>query len=255
MRGTLALIMASTILASPARAAENASDKRSGVVVLQVQAANGIKEELGKLLTDILLVQIRKTKAFKEVLGMADLNDLLALEQQKTLLGCADEECLAQVGGALGVPYFLRSQLGLLGKAYVLTLHLVSVEDAKVASRSLAQAGSEGELLTATGAAVDELLADFKDGAPTLIAQIKQRSQSWKSMAGYAATALGLGLYGMASVRQGTAQRIIERGPLAIDELELRQALDEHAGAQRYSLAAVSAATVGVSLVIWGFMP
>jgi hypothetical protein len=238
-------------VASPAAA----SEVQSGVVVLNVQVSNGIKPELSELLTDILLVQLRKTGAFKEVLGMADVSNLLALDQQKTLLGCANEECLAQVGGALGVPYFLRSQVGLLGKAYVLTLHLVSVEEAKVVSRSLAQASDEGALMAAIGSALNELLKDFSGGAPSIIATAIKGARSWKALTGYGLAAVGLGLYGLATMRQEAAQRTINRGPMDIDELELDRALAENGEATRYGFAAASAATLGVGLVVWGLMP
>jgi hypothetical protein len=253
VRFLFVLIGSLAIVALPGTAL--ADQDLSGVVVLDVHASNGIKPELSTLLTDILLVRIRKKGVFKQVLGMADVSNLLALDQQKTLLGCADEECLAQVGGALGVPYFLRSQVGLLGKAYVLTLHLVSAEEAKVVSRSLAQAIDEGALMGAIGSALDELLKDFTGGAPSVVAKAAKGARSWKALAGYGLAAVGLGLYGIATMRQEAAQRTIERGPMDIDELELDRALAENGEANRYGFAAASAATLGVGLVVWGLIP
>ena len=234
--------------------AEPAQDV-SGVIVLDVRTTIGIKPEFSQLLTDILLVRLREAAIFKEVLGAADVAKLLELEQQKTLLGCADEQCLAQIGGALGVPFFLRSQIGVLGEAHVLTMHLVRVEDAKVVARSLAQAKGESALMMAIGSALDRLFKDFKGGVPSTLTGPARGARSWKAIAGYGLSALGLGLYVLAGERQSNAQERIESGPMAIDELELARSLTEIGEAKRLGWAGASAATLGAGLVIWGLVP
>ena len=40
---------------------------------------------------------------------------MLSMEQQKQALGCDDDSCLAQLGGALGVPYLFSADVGALG--------------------------------------------------------------------------------------------------------------------------------------------
>jgi hypothetical protein len=249
----LALLCLLPLVAVPGAAAP--ADDLSGVMVLDVQTTRGLSSQFSQLLTDILLVRIREASTFKQVLGVADVAKLLELEQQKTLLGCADESCLVQIGGALGVPFFLRSQIGILGDAHVLTMHLVRVEDAKVVARSLAQASDESALMAAIGLALDELLKDFTGGrAPSTLAGTVSGFRSWKAIAGYGLAGLGVGIYTVALARQGAAQRTIDRGPMAIDELELDRAMTENGEAKSFGLAAASAATVGVGLVIWGLM-
>ena len=60
---------------------------------------------------------------------------MISAEQQKQALGCDDDSCLAQLGGALGVPYLLTGSLGMLGGRFMLNVKLLAVDEAKVAGR------------------------------------------------------------------------------------------------------------------------
>ena len=56
-----------------------------------------------------------------------DIQDMLALESEKQLLGCSDDtNCLAEIGGALGVSYLVAGNIG-KNIGYLLVDELISV--------------------------------------------------------------------------------------------------------------------------------
>ena len=70
---------------------------------------------------------------------------MVDMEQQKAALGCDDTNCLAELGGALGVPYLIDSSLSKVGGQFVLTLKILAVEDAKVAVSKVAMVKDEAQ--------------------------------------------------------------------------------------------------------------
>src|SRR4051794_21934292 len=50
-----------------------------------------------------------------QVISESDIGALLGLERQKLMVGCDDDACLAQIGGALGVEYLLTSEASRVG--------------------------------------------------------------------------------------------------------------------------------------------
>jgi hypothetical protein len=55
----------------------------------------------------------------------------------KSILGCEEEGCIAQLGGALGVPRMIAPTLGELGDDYLITLKITDVDEAKVLVRKV----------------------------------------------------------------------------------------------------------------------
>ncbi len=82
-----------------------------------------------------------------DVLGPADLNALLGVEQMKDALGCSDVACAAEIGGALGAPYLVAGQLGKLGKQAVLSLRLMDTQAPAVLERASARGGTDADAL------------------------------------------------------------------------------------------------------------
>ena len=77
------------------------------------------------------------------------MRDMIDLETQKMALGCEQDSCLAELGGALGVPYMLVSNLGRFGKQYILNIKFVAVEEAKVLGRVNKILADEAKVLEA----------------------------------------------------------------------------------------------------------
>ena len=98
-------------------------------------ALSGVKKNLGKILTEILITEAANNNGVK-ITGSSDIAAMLGFDRQKELLGCTDDvSCVAEIGGALGVDYLLISDLGKLGSMYVLNLKLIDVSKAEVKKR------------------------------------------------------------------------------------------------------------------------
>ena len=83
---------------------QEASAEKPGLAALDIKASHGVPPELAQLMGEILLSELKSSGQFGSVLGSSDMQAMLDLEQQKTVLGCDEDSCLAQLGGALGCP-------------------------------------------------------------------------------------------------------------------------------------------------------
>jgi len=109
--------------------------------------AHGVKPELAKNLTELLSLELKKFDGLG-VISRDEIKTMLRFERDKGVLTCKDAtECLVEIGGALGVDYLVTGSVGKLGAAYVVSLKLMDVHGAKVASRvSESLRGAEGDL-------------------------------------------------------------------------------------------------------------
>ena len=69
------------------------------------------------------------------VISRDEIKSMLLHEQSKMLMGCDDESCLAEIGGALGVQYIVSGNVGRIGETYLLHLKLINIREAKVENR------------------------------------------------------------------------------------------------------------------------
>lgn len=69
-----------------------------------------------------------------KVTTQRDVQQLLGLERQKQLLGCAEDSssCLAELAGALGVDAVLSGSVAKSGSGFLVTLKVLRVSDASV---------------------------------------------------------------------------------------------------------------------------
>ncbi len=130
-----------------AASAPAAADAKPGVAVTEVRAIHGIEPSLAQVLNEVLLARLKESGVFSSVIGGSDIAAMVDMEQQKAALGCDDTNCLAELGGALGVPYLIDSSLSKVGGQFVLTLKILAVEDAKVVARKVAMVKDEAQLI------------------------------------------------------------------------------------------------------------
>ena len=135
-----------------------AAPDKPGVAALNIAAERGVDESLVKILTDALLSQLKSSERFASVIGSSDIQAMISMEQQKQVLGCDEDSCLAQLGGALGVPYLVTGSLGNVGGRFMLNLKLLQVEDARVAERVTRVYKDEGAMVDGLHAAVAALI-------------------------------------------------------------------------------------------------
>lgn len=130
-----ALLLA-TLAASPVK-----------VAAMGLKAVN-IGATEATFMSDFLAQQTRSPGEV-EVVTQTELGELLGLERQKQLLGCADSSssCLAELSGALGVDAVISGSAAKLGDVYAMTVSLVRVADGKVLASYSEKLKSSGDAL------------------------------------------------------------------------------------------------------------
>jgi hypothetical protein len=132
------------------------------IAVMPVVAGEGIAAPTATAVTDALAAEVRK-RASADVVTLRDIASVLSLEQQRSMLGCPSDVCVAELGNALGAERIVASDLSKLGESFLFHLRLVDVGQVKVlaqADRRL-RGGTVDDLLDALPALAGELF-----GAP-----------------------------------------------------------------------------------------
>ena len=155
------LLMTLALAAPPETAATPGSPK---LAVMDLELKKGLDQATAEMLNELMLERLSRSKRFGGVIGGSDLREMLSLEEQKAAMGCDADSCLAELGGALGVPLMLSSSLGTFAGNYILNLKLISVEDAKVLAHSRV-VKDESKLLDELGASLDQIVAEGMDSA------------------------------------------------------------------------------------------
>jgi hypothetical protein len=135
------------------------------IAVLDLKAHEGVSADLAQSLTEQIVFAVRDEAKGDHVIGSTDIASLLGFERQRSLLGCQESSCLAELGGALGAKQLVTGSLSIIGGQYVLVLRRISTARARTLGQTLSRLprGDEGRL-------PDVLLADvrrlFGDVAP-----------------------------------------------------------------------------------------
>ena len=164
-------VVAAPVKTEPAKAVEKspAKEESPGIAVMSVKPVHGISSGVADLVNEMILVRLKNTNRFSSVVGGSDMAAMIDLEAQKQALGCDEESCLAELGGALGVPYMLNASIGKMGSLIVLTVKVIAVEEAKVDVRQILRAKDEGALADGIDGLVDKAVVDLlgaSKGAP-----------------------------------------------------------------------------------------
>lgn len=148
----LHLMLAVALVAAP-------KPHRTKIAVLDVEQT-GNQADRAKLLTQIIVGDLPKL-ASADVLGSSEIRQMLGFERQRQLLGCKEDSCLAELGGALGVDYLVTGQLGKLGSRFRFDLRLIDARKSKVvASQGEFVNGNDDALANAAEAMLRKLLED-----------------------------------------------------------------------------------------------
>lgn len=146
----IALVLAA-LLAFPAtgRAAEQ-------IVVPEV-STSGVEPHIATLVTELILEALLNRHGVR-ALGPSDVKDMLDVEQQKMLLGCDQNSCMAELAGAMGAKRVIAGRVGRLGSMHVVTLKLVDTTSAQIVARASQRFSKVEEVPEAVGPLVDSLL-------------------------------------------------------------------------------------------------
>ena len=153
--------------------------QRLRLAVYTLKAQGGFEPRVAELVTDALVSEVRKLNRASTI-GMGEIQDMLSHAERKRMLGCEADECLVEIGGALGVDFILTGSIGKLGDSHLLNLRLIDVANMSVkrsVNRRLKGGGDGEEFLEAVGLAVENLFPDrplragFERGADAEIAR------------------------------------------------------------------------------------
>ena len=143
------------LLLAPASSALAASGPKS-VAVIDVKAVGAFDPSTIAGLSSLIASEAARFEA--RVVAGADIAALMSFDRQRQLLGCSDDSCLSEIGGALGVDYLLISEVSEVGGVWLITMVLLDVRATRAVNRLTQRAGDQRRLVEAAGLAVERIL-------------------------------------------------------------------------------------------------
>jgi len=114
------------------------------LMVWDLESQSGIDPGTVALLHELLLTELGLSGVYK-VTGGSEIDALLSLEEQKSLVGCSSDECLAEIIGATGAEFLVTSSMGHLGDDYVFNIKILNARSGEVVARWSEQVGGTTE--------------------------------------------------------------------------------------------------------------
>jgi TolB-like protein len=174
----------STSSPSPTEASPSTKSKvEHSIVVLDFSSPKELADK-ARALTALVTAELGKRSDLKLVTS-ADVQRMLGLERQKEMLGCHDDSCLAEIGGALGSRYVLSGQLEKFGSKFLLTAGVFDARTATSLVKSAQTAGSEEELPNAALAMARDVSASIGNSAVATAATAPTTSASVPTSTGH----------------------------------------------------------------------
>lgn len=157
-----ALLLPSVVFATPGSESVASLQPRRPpllrVAMHDLKKEGDVAERTVNIVSEALLSEIRKLE-HTGVIGMREIGEMLSFEAQRQLLGCDDQSCIEEIGGALGVDEIVTGGIGRLGGTSMLTIRRPNVIEARVVGSFTrrVEAKDGEELLTLIGEAVETL--------------------------------------------------------------------------------------------------
>ncbi len=108
-------------------------------------------------ITNYMTTELYEIPGYR-VISWNDVSQMLEHQSGMQLLGCEDEVCFSEIGGALGVDYIISGDIGALGDSFIMTIRQIDIVRAETVSRvSRRVTGDIGLLIDELPAMVREL--------------------------------------------------------------------------------------------------
>ena len=118
----------------------------------------GLSDKITATLSQVLAAEVKGIGG-TSVISRDDIAAMLQLESQRSALDCSDSECLAEIGGALGVDQLIVGHVGFMVDRYVISLRVIDAKSPKALSRVTEMfSGQESQLVSALRHTVRRLL-------------------------------------------------------------------------------------------------
>jgi len=149
------------LLASSLAAAQPLPDGRPKVLVLEIEASQGVTKATAEVSTALLLGKLRQLPSI-HVMAYRDVEGAMTQEQRRMLAGCDEVSCAAEIAGALNADQVVLGRLGKLGTQYVLYLSRIEQRGARPLANTTRQFSATGDEAVAEqiAPAVRELFPD-----------------------------------------------------------------------------------------------
>ena len=149
--------------------------KKMSFAVLDLKPT-GISAAAAQNLTQVLSVEVKGVEG-ASVVSRDDIAAILQMEAVKQQAGCADDACMAELGGALGVDRLIAGDAGKLGDTFLVNLRLIDVRHGSVENRVTESfSGDDEQLLRAVRHAARSLLGLPETGKGRLAVTASQNA-------------------------------------------------------------------------------
>ncbi len=137
--------------------------KKIKVSVMDLKAEIGVDSRVVNLLYEVILSEFQKYSNVS-IISKSDITSMIQHEAQKEILGCNEDSCMAEIGGALGVDKIVLGNVGQIGTSFIITLKLADVKNATVENRiSKTITMDENKLVPLVKILANELFKSFKE--------------------------------------------------------------------------------------------
>ena len=134
------------------------------VAVYNLKLLN-LPESMGRIVSDALLDEVRKLEGISAI-GMAEIEEMLQHEVSRQTMGCeADDACLAEIAGALGVDEIVTGSMSEEADGRQLLIRRIDQGRAEVVTtiNQRLNIGNGEEFLLAIGPGVEKLYPERKN--------------------------------------------------------------------------------------------
>ena len=229
-----------------------AQDEKIPIIVMDFASKGGVSHKQMDALSDLLSAQIASMGPFK-VIGKNDIKSALQLENQRSLLGCDDTSCVAELGGALGARWVVVGNVGRFDKSFLMNLKILDAEQVKVvAAVARMVRGDQSALIDILGETVHELMTKAAPATGHKPAERKTKPMHPYVLWGHVALWSGVGCLAVGGIGAGLAGKYgtdYENG-----DLEAESKSETMAGVM-WTGFGLGAALVTTGLVLWAMEP
>ena len=119
------------------------------IAILDIQTT-GVDPSYVNILTEILSTEVEALAIYDSVIAGRDIATMMGFERQRELVGCDHEECLVELGGALGVDRIIAGHVAKIGKVYIVQIKMINVLEHRPEKRIYETVKGTEDVLIAT---------------------------------------------------------------------------------------------------------
>jgi len=215
------------------------------LAVTEIKVRRGVDPVIARVVEEFLANETARLRDY-QVIGRDDIQRMFDHEQQKQMVGCDEDSCLAEIGGALGVDLLLAGSMDKVGETLLISIKLINIRTAQVERREA------GRLRGATEEdAIDAVAVLFRRlFKAELEAQEPKRLWTWVATGTAGALVVtGAVLVGVGYADDAEAQRLADRSTSTrtfyseVQEIEEKSRSEKIAGGVILGVGGVAAVT------------